>query len=82
MEVRFIDKPTVQYILREIRKVATKWNVVVEHDGQGMYTVKTTSSNLAGEGKTVFVALKGRHDYLTRWHPKLLERFDATYVAE
>ena len=76
MEVRFIDKPTVQYILREIRKVATKWSVVVEHDGQGMYTVKTT------KGKTVCVALKGRHDYLTRWHPKLLERFDATYVAE
>lgn len=82
MEVRFIDKPTVQYILREIRKVSTKWNVIVEHDGQGMYTVKTTRCNLAGEGKTVFVALKGRRDYLTRWHPKLLERFDATYVAE
>lgn len=67
MIVRIIPKKTVQNILRDIRQ--SVWNLNIEKDSFG-YTVTTQ------KGMIVFQAMNGNRDYLTRWHPTLLEAFN------
>ena len=67
MIVRFIPKRTMQNILTDIRNHVK--NLTVTKDEHG-YTVTT------GKGRVVLKAMNGNRDYLTRWHPKLLEAFN------
>ena len=67
MIVRIIPKRTMQNILTDIRNHVK--NLTVTKDEHG-YTVTT------GKGRVVLKAMNGNRDYLTRWHPKLLEAFN------